>query len=173
MLEVLKRFRVLLRAIDAHYRRAESKSGLGGAQIWALSEIAANPRLQPGDLARRMAIHASTASNLLGRLESLGLVERVREEYDRRVVVLRITAAGRRKLRSAPKPSTGLLQEALLALPSRELASLQRHLDHLLGHVERLDPRAMALPIAAILAGERAARERAEPRETEARSATR
>lgn len=158
MLEVLKRFRVLLRAIDAHYRRAESKSGLGGAQIWALGEIASNSGLQPGDLARRMAIHASTASNLLGRLEALGLVERVREQHDKRGVVLRITGAGRRKLRSAPKPSAGLLQEALLSLSPRELASLQRHLDQLLANVERIDPRAMALPIAAILSREPTAR---------------
>src|SRR5262249_15657075 len=110
MLEVLQRFRVLLRALDTHYRSVESKSGLGGAQRGALSEIAAGDGLQPGDLAKRMAIHASTASNLLRRLETLGLVERVREALDGRAVVLRATMKGRRKLSTAPKPSAGPLQ---------------------------------------------------------------
>jgi DNA-binding MarR family transcriptional regulator len=151
MLEVLQRFRVLLRAIDVHYRRAESRSGLGGAQIWALSEIASSPGVQPGDLAKRMAIHPSTASNLLRRLEALGFVVRTRENHDKRRVVLRATPAGLRKLRSAPKPLAGPLQEALLALSTRRLASLQRDLDEVLSKFTRLDPSAKSVLIPAIL----------------------
>ena len=49
MLDVLKQFRVLLRAMESHYRQVERRSGLGGAQLWALAEIAAAD-LTMGDL---------------------------------------------------------------------------------------------------------------------------
>ena len=72
MMDVLKRFRVLLRSMEAHYRRVEESSGLGGAQVWALSEIAATDGgLTVGELADKLAIHLSTASNLVRRLEEL------------------------------------------------------------------------------------------------------
>ena len=54
VLEVLKLFRVLLRSMDNHYRRIEQRSGLGGAQLWALSEVAKPPGLTMGELAGRL-----------------------------------------------------------------------------------------------------------------------
>lgn len=139
MLPVLKQFRVLLRSIDNHYRQVHRKSGLGGAQVWALSEIVAGPSLTVSELANKLAIHRSTASNLVGRLEELGLVERIRAETDRRVVCLRPTSAGKRALRRAPGPSAGVLQNALMNMPAGDLDSLHRLLDALLkrmGHVD-------------------------------------
>src|SRR5205085_5268796 len=82
MLTVLKQFRLLVRAMDAHYREVESASGLGGAQLWALQEIASEPGLGAGELAQRLAIHPSTASNLVRRLEEMSLVTRHRPSAD-------------------------------------------------------------------------------------------
>jgi DNA-binding MarR family transcriptional regulator len=151
MMETLKLFRVLLRSMDTHYRQVERRSRLGGAQVWALAEISGNYQLTVGDLARRMAIHLSTASNLVRRLEDLGLVRRARASDDQRRVTLAITAAGKRKLQSAPKPTRGLLQEALASLPPARLASLEVDLRLLLAHMGQLDRRAGATPIAQIL----------------------
>ena len=50
MLEVLAQFRVLVRSIREHYRTVEDKASIGGAQLWALSEIAAAPDMSVGDL---------------------------------------------------------------------------------------------------------------------------
>ena len=151
MLDTLIRFCILLRSIDAHYRSVERRSGLGGAQLWALSEVAAGP-LTMGQLAQAMAIHLSTASNLVTRLESLGLVERQRDQADQRVVRLAATPAGRRKLRSAPRPSAGLLQEALLRMPDRNLRELRCTLDNVLDLMGLVNPKAArAIPIANLL----------------------
>ena len=139
MLQVLKRFRVLLRSMDAHYRQVERRSGLGGAQLWALAEIAGAGRITVGQLAKKLAIHLSTASNLVRRLESLGLVARARLASDQRVVQLAATAAGRRKVRSAPKPSAGLLQQALLEMEARELRALTGQLEKVLRRMGGLD----------------------------------
>ena len=76
MLEVLRQFRIVLRAIKQHYRFVERQCGVSGAQLWAMERIAATRGLAPGDLAHELAIHPSTASNLLARLEELKLVQR-------------------------------------------------------------------------------------------------
>jgi DNA-binding MarR family transcriptional regulator len=151
MLEVLKLFRVLMRSIDTHYRTVERRSRLGGAQMWALGEIASAQRLTVGDLARRMAIHVSTASNLVRRLVALGLVSRRRAAADQRRVTLALTAAGRRRLKAAPKPTQGLLQEALALLPQQRISALEAELRVLLARVRHIDRRGVGTPIAQIL----------------------
>lgn len=152
MLEVLAQFRVLVRSIREHYRTVEEKASVGGAQLWALSEIAAHPDMSVGSLARRLAIHISTASNLVGRLEELGLVERKRVSRDQRVVQLAPTALGRRTLKAAPQPTMGLLQQALLDLPPERLKSLRRELSEVLSRMKlRSRKGAHELPIAELL----------------------
>ena len=145
---VLQQFRVLLRSIKRHYQSVERQVSLGGSQVWALHEIASSPDMSVGDLARRLAVHLSTASNLVGRMEELGLVTRQRLAGNQRVVRLRVTAAGQRALRRTPGPPVGLLQQALLDLPAANLATLQRELDVLLGTMKRRDARAHAALIA-------------------------
>jgi len=145
---VLQQFRVLLRSIKRHYQSVEQQAKMGGSQIWALSEIAANPDLRVGDLARRLAVHLSTASNLVGRMVELGVVTRQRVSLDQRVVRLRITARGQAALRRAPGPPVGLLQQALLDLPAARLKSLHRELEALLGLMKRRDARAHAALLA-------------------------
>lgn len=135
MLEVLKQFRVLLRTIDNHYRRVERRSGLGGAQVWALSEVAQAGGVSVGELSQRLAIQVSTASNLVRKLEAMGLVARARERGDQRIVRITATAKGRRKLKQVPKPRAGLLQEALLVTRDADLAVLHRQLDKLMRRV--------------------------------------
>lgn len=151
MIAVLKQFRVLVRSMDTHYRRVEERSGLGGAQLWALAEIVSARHLTVGDLARKLAIHLSTASNLVKRLESMGLVERAREGEDQRVVTISATATGKKRLHKAPKPSAGILQKALMDMEARELRALHTQLEKVLQRMGRVDRRAAATPIGDIL----------------------
>lgn len=154
---VLQQFRVLLRSIKRHYQSVEERSRLGGSQVWALSEIAANPDISVGALARRLAVHLSTASNLVGRMVELGVVTRQREGGDQRVVKLRVTASGRRALSRAPGPPIGLLQQALLDLPDARLKALHSELEALLGLMKRRDARAHAALLADLWPAQEAA----------------
>ena len=65
MLEVLQQFRILVKSIRSHYQQVEARSGVSGAQLWALAHIAGSPGSKVGELARALAIHQSTASNLV------------------------------------------------------------------------------------------------------------
>ena len=124
MLDVLEQFRVIVRSVRQHYREVERRAGLSGAQLWALAEVEARPGLKVGELARAMAVHPSTASNLVRRLSSLGLLRRERRGRDQRHVQLFTTARGLKVLARAPRPAIGVLQQALSELAPQRLAEL-------------------------------------------------
>src|SRR5580765_4595897 len=128
MLAVLKQFRVVIRNIKTHYQDVEKITGVSGAQLWALSVIASQPGIKVGELATALAIHQSTASNLLDRLSQLGYIERRREANDQRIVTIHLSKAGRTAVKNAPQPAIGLLQNALLSLSDESLAGLHAHL---------------------------------------------
>jgi DNA-binding transcriptional ArsR family regulator len=76
---VLRRFRLVFNAVKSHFRAVETKAGVSGAQLWALSVVRRQPGIGVGDLARAMDIHQSTASNLLRGLIDAGMVVAARE----------------------------------------------------------------------------------------------
>lgn len=138
-LSVLQRFRVLIRTAQRHSQWIERQSGVTGAQLWALQELLEEPGLRVGELAKRMALHQSTASNMIDKLESSGLVSKERTSADQRVVRLSLTEAGRDLLARAPSPARGVLPEALRLLDDETLARLQGELDGLLKQIKDLD----------------------------------
>lgn len=147
MLEVLKLFRILVKSIRGHYQVVENRSGVSGAQLWALSHVACNPGTKVGELARALAIHQSTASNLVGRLESLGLIARNRLRHDQRTVELTLTPKGKSALTRAPRPLIGVLQQALLDLPEASLDALRQHVGVLIGTMKTKDTRSRSTPL--------------------------
>jgi DNA-binding MarR family transcriptional regulator len=142
MLQVLEQFRLIFKSIRRHYHSVEERAGISGALLWALARVAAHPGTQVGDLARALAIHQSTASNLLRRLESLGLLSRRREGKDLRKVQLFTTAKGLRVLKRAPQPLIGVLQQALSDLPAPKLKRLQQELQTLIAVMKVKDRQA-------------------------------
>jgi MarR family transcriptional regulator, organic hydroperoxide resistance regulator len=138
-LSVLQRFRVLIRTAQRHSQWIERQSGVTGAQLWALQELFEAPGLRVGELATRMALHQSTASNMIDKLESSGLVAKERTSADQRVVRLSLTEAGRDLLARAPSPARGVLPEALRLLDDESLGRLQGELDGLLQQIKGLD----------------------------------
>ncbi|MDD3674228.1 MarR family winged helix-turn-helix transcriptional regulator [Thauera propionica] len=138
-LSVLQRFRVLIRTAQSHSQWIERQSGVTGAQLWALQELAEAPGLRVGELANRMALHQSTASNMVDRLETAALIRKERTSADQRVVRLYLTDAGTALLGRAPSPARGVLPEALRLLDPEALGRLQGELDGLLLQIRDLD----------------------------------
>lgn len=147
MLQVLGQFRILFKSVRRHYGEVERRAGIGGAQLWALSHVASHPRITPGELARALAIHPSTASNLLRDLEKLALVIKRRQRKDQRAVQIGATSKGLRILKRAPRPLIGVLQQALSDLPLANLEMLHRHLGKLIASMKVKDTAARATPL--------------------------
>ena len=150
MLAVLEQFRILFKSIRRHYHHVERQAGISGAQLWALAEVAANPGVEVGRLAKTLAIHQSTASNLLRRLQTQKLVSRKREAKDQRAVQLFATGKGLRVLKGAPRPLIGVLQQALSDLPSGSLGVLRLQLSKLIAVMKAKDLEARAIPLSLI-----------------------
>jgi DNA-binding MarR family transcriptional regulator len=146
-MQVLRQFRMVFGEVRQHFQDVERQVGIGGAQLWALSEIAREPGLGVTDLALQMDIHQSTASNLVRHLLQKGLVVSQRSEHDRRNVVLSPTASGHALLASAPGPHEGVLPGALQRLSPEALQQLHAHLSQLLQQLQP-DQRTARLPLA-------------------------
>jgi len=140
--EVLGRFREVFRAAKLHFAAVKKVAGVSGAQLWALSEINAQPGLRVSDLTQKMSLHQSTVSNLVENLNSSGLLRRVREAADNRVVRLQLTNAGKKVVARAPKPARGVLPDALEKLDRRALKKLSTSLDSLLKQMKVRAPSA-------------------------------
>jgi DNA-binding MarR family transcriptional regulator len=144
---VLRRFRSVFNAVKTHFQQVEKKAGIGGAQLWALSLIQAQPDIGVGGIARAMDVHQTTASNLVKAMLTAELVLATRDASDRRVTRLRVTARGARVLKKAPGPFSGVLPEALAALDDETLARLDDDLGKLLALLQT-DERAAGIPLA-------------------------
>lgn len=146
---VLRQFRLVFNAVKTHFQQVEKQAGIGGAQVWALAVLRDAPGIGITDLARRMDIHQSTASNLVRSLVQADLIRTERRGEDRRTVQLYLQPAARRVLRRTPGPFAGVLPEALAQLQPPVLARLEADLDALL-QVLQADLRGARLPLAQI-----------------------
>lgn len=146
-IEVLRKFRQVFNAVKNHFQQVEKKVGIGGAQVWALSLLHEQPGIGVNDLSNRMDIHQSTASNLVKTLVSSELIEVRKSTNDKRIVELFISPAGKRILKKAPAPFSGVLPHALLQLNPKVLGRLNVGLSDLLELLEA-DESAAKTPLA-------------------------
>lgn len=138
-LDTLKNFRVVIRAAQRHSAWIEKQCGVSGAQLWVMQELHDQPGLRVGDIAKRLAIHQTTASNLLDSLEKRRYVVKTRDREDQRVVKLVLSDEGEELLLRAPAPARGLLPEALQKLDADGLAKLNEGLKALLECIDGED----------------------------------
>lgn len=146
-MRVLRQFRRVFNSVKTHFQQVEKQVGIGGAQVWALGVIQAQPGIGVGGLARAMDIHQTTASNLVKALVTAGLVAAEKSGADRRAVQLRVLAAGARLLRKAPGPLAGVLPRALEQLDADTLARLEHDLAALIDLLQA-DKRSGGIPLA-------------------------
>lgn len=130
--QVLRHFRSVFNAVKTHFQQVEKRAGIGGAQVWALSAILAQPGIGMNDLANALDIHQTTASNLVKALLKLELVKIEKKGPDKRAVQLYILPAGRVVLKKTPGPFSGVLPQALSKLDPATLLRLEQDLNQLL-----------------------------------------
>ena len=143
-LRTLQDFRIIFgsaRAYDVTVRRI---TGISGSQLWALSEIARAAGISVNALSQRMAVHQTTASNLVNALLRRGLIRRMRDGADQRIARLHLASEGRRVIRLAPRPHAGLLIDSLRHLDGAQIAQLRDGLGVLIGILRRTATRTSA-----------------------------
>ena len=138
-LEILQKFRIIVSAAQKYSQRVEKQLGVTGAQLWIMKEIDVTPGLRVGEVAKKLAIHQTTASNLLDALEKKVMICKSRQETDQRIVNLTLTEKGRLLMQKAPEPVRGLLPEALSQMKSDDLMLLGESMNILLQSIQQVD----------------------------------
>ena len=83
------------------------------------------------ELAREMDIDAGAVTRMIDRLEAKGLLERARSEADRRVVHLRLTAAGEAVAKKVPFVLASVNNDFLRGFTEAEWKQLRRLLSRM------------------------------------------
>lgn len=122
-----------LRGRDTHRPGA-----LSHAQYQVLFELLRCGALPAGELATVVEVSPASVTQMLDRLADAGLVERVRSEEDRRIVVSRLSAAGRSVCEQRHAALEPLWREMLADFSASELETAAAVLDRLSELFERL-----------------------------------
>jgi len=131
----------LVRMVQSGMQSIDPSRGLSGSQLWALWQISAQPGLHVAELAKALHIHSSTASNLLDKLETRGLVRRERGDADNRLVRLYLTNAAVNLVSDIPGPMQGRLRHQLREVSEPVLKGLLEGLISVLGNIEEQPPK--------------------------------
>lgn len=116
-----------LRGRDTHLAGTE----LSHAQCELLFELHERGALSAGELAVAAQLTPATVTQMLDHLAAGGHVERTRLECDRRVVVSRLTARGRREIEAKRERWQGRWEQALADVDAEELRAATRVLARL------------------------------------------
>ena len=138
-LHVLSRISRLARRLDQDRGTAFAEHGLEGWEFDVLSALrrAGTPyELSPGALMQQTLVTSGTMTNRVDRLEKRGFVQRRPAPSDRRGVLVRLTADGRRVVDAAMADLLQHEQAILSHLPARERDRLASGLRTLLAALE-------------------------------------
>lgn len=142
-LEVANRLRPVLLRLARDLRRETHAQGITAGQVHILAEIRDRPGIGVVELAAREQVSPPSMSNHIDRLETGGMVTRLRatgETEDRRRVGLSITPEGRRALAAVRSRRTAWLAAGLRGLTPEELTSIEGALDALTRLVNEAPP---------------------------------
>jgi DNA-binding MarR family transcriptional regulator len=109
-------------------RREDDASGLPAPQLSALSVIVFGGPITLGALAQAEQVRPPTISKLIVMLEAKGLVDRVVDPHDRRIVRVKATARGTKLLHDGRQRRVAALVASLTALSAADRALLARSL---------------------------------------------
>lgn len=106
------------------FRRLQRRSmSMGHAHV--LVRLQMGGPLPVSHLARSLGVSAASATGMVSRMEERGLVERVRDEHDRRVVLVRLAPGGQAALDAMGNRSRASLVSVLARLRDDELMHLR------------------------------------------------
>ena len=135
-LELAEELRPALLRIARNLRRETEALGVTSHQVTLLWLVKDRPGLSLRELAEEEGISAPSLSGHVDRLESAGLLRRVRSSDDRRRVGLELTPEGRAILKRVRARRTTWLAERLALLSDDERERIERALPALFAILE-------------------------------------
>ena len=126
--EIAEQLRPTMLRLVRDLRRETEQLGVTSQQATLLALVKSRPGLSLRELAEAEGISAPSLSGHVDRLETLGLIRRIRSSVDRRRVGLELTAEGRATLRRVRARRTTWLAYRLGRLADDDREQIERAL---------------------------------------------
>ncbi len=128
ILELASRLRLTI-ARTARRLRQQAGTDLSAALTAALATVEVHGPLTPSELADAERVKRPTATRIIAKLESLGLLERTADPTDRRSSLVTMTPEGHALLRRLRKRKNAYLARRLRELDPADVEALERAAD--------------------------------------------
>jgi DNA-binding MarR family transcriptional regulator len=115
-------------AVRSHLDNLLRPAGLTALQYTALTVLERHPDMSAAQLARNSFVTAQSMADMITALEGRGLIERHRDQADRRRLVVALTSAGRELLDDYRAQVAALEERMLGSLSSGEMSQLRHSL---------------------------------------------
>jgi len=134
--DIVESIRRLVRAEYLDSQKMSKEFGLTGPQSLVLRLLIKSGSLSSADLSRQMYVTPSNITGIIDRLEKKGLVERIRKQGDRRVVLITPTESGRELGKLLPDPIERRIINQLADLEPEQLQVLALAMNQILNLIE-------------------------------------
>ena len=129
--EIIFSIRRLMQAGELYTKELNKIYNVSAAQLNCLLALHENGSLPPSQIAKHILVNSSTVTGIIDRLEHKGLVERLRNSPDRRVITVRLTKTGKMLAENAPPPIQQKIFDGLNKLSESEIEHIARTLSKL------------------------------------------
>lgn len=102
--EIIFQIRRLMQGSELFTKQLNREYQITAAQLNCLLALYENGPLPPSQIAKLMMVKSSTVTGVIDRLELKGLVTRLRNSPDRRIITIELTESGRGHAENAPPP---------------------------------------------------------------------
>ena len=127
----------LHRSLRRNYDRQLKSFGLTPCQLEVLMTLWSEDGIVLGELRRRVSRDGPTITGVVDRMEKKMLVERKRNELDRRVVKVHLTAKGKNMKEELSRTKKLIMEKITENLSLQEINSLVTLLEKMMRNVER------------------------------------
>ena len=144
-LRILNAIRQMIRATDIDSRKLAAEHRITSPQLMCLLAVVEKGSITAIDISRRIHLSPSTLVGILDRPEAKGLIQRERNEDDRREITVRATETGLKLASQTPFPLQYSLGKALSQLSEQERDEIARWMERLveLMGISEIDPSPM------------------------------
>lgn len=122
--EIIYQIRRLMQAGELYTKELNKTYQVSSPQLHCLLALYENGPLPPSQIARFIMVKSSTVTGIIDRLELKGLVTRMRNSPDRRVITIELTEAGKTLAQNAPPPIQHKIVDGLKKLPEGEIEQI-------------------------------------------------
>lgn len=126
-----------IKQISEAFGRRLQKAGITRVQWIALYYVKTNKLISQRGLSNLMAVKDSSAARLLDRLERDGLIERERNDADRREIYIKLTEKGDQLISSLIPIGTEFNDDLLDGIEEEELRIYEKVLKKMLSNIEK------------------------------------